>query len=77
MRWIPVDASGRVDVDFIDQLLSSAAERMALVSIATLVTAWFGAAPDTAEYSVHVIGLALLIVGIGFCCRRSFILDRL
>ncbi|MEL0125686.1 MAG: cysteine desulfurase family protein [Actinomycetota bacterium] len=33
VRWIPVDASGRVDVDFIDQLLSSAAERMALVSV--------------------------------------------
>lgn len=33
VRWIPVDASGRVDVDFIDQLLSSAAERTALVSV--------------------------------------------
>lgn len=33
VRWIPVDASGLVDVDFIDQLLSSAAERTALVSV--------------------------------------------
>ena len=33
VRWIPVDASGRVDVDFIDQLLLSTAERTALVSV--------------------------------------------
>jgi len=41
------------------------AERIALVSIGTLITAWFNAARDTQEYGVHVIGVALLIVGVG------------
>jgi CDP-diacylglycerol--glycerol-3-phosphate 3-phosphatidyltransferase len=41
------------------------AERIALVSIGTLITAWFNAARDTQEYGIHVIGVALLIVGVG------------
>lgn len=41
------------------------AERIALVSIGTLITAWFNAAHDTREYGIHVIGVALLIVGVG------------
>ena len=40
------------------------AERIAVVSIGTLVTAWFDAKTDTAEYAPHVIGVALLIVGV-------------
>lgn len=40
-------------------------ERMALVSIATLVTAYFDAASDTAEYGVIVIGVALALTAIG------------
>ncbi len=41
------------------------AERIALVSIGTLITAWFNAAQHTREYGIHVIGVALLIVGVG------------
>jgi hypothetical protein len=41
------------------------AERIALVAIGTLITAWFNAAHDTREYGIHVIGVALLIVGVG------------
>ena len=41
------------------------AERIALVAIGTLITAWFNAARDTQEYGIHVIGVALLIVGVG------------
>jgi phosphatidylglycerophosphate synthase len=41
------------------------AERIALVSIGTLITAWFHAARDTQEYGIHVIGVSLLIVGVG------------
>ena len=41
------------------------AERIALVSIGTLITAWFNAHIDTQEYGVIVIGVALLIVGVG------------
>lgn len=41
------------------------AERIALVAIGTLITAWFNAGDDTRAYGVHVIGVALLIVGIG------------
>jgi phosphatidylinositol phosphate synthase len=40
-------------------------ERIALVAIGTLITAWFNAGADTREYGVHVIGVALLIVGVG------------
>lgn len=41
------------------------AERIALVSIGTLITAWFNAHVDTQEYGVIVIGVALFIVGVG------------
>ena len=41
------------------------AERIALVSIGTLITAWFNAARDTEEYGIHVIGVSMLIVGVG------------
>lgn len=41
------------------------AERIALVAIGTLVTAWFHAAADTRYIAPHVIGVALLIVGVG------------
>jgi len=41
------------------------AERIALVAIGTLITAWFNAARDTQEYGIHVIGVAMLIVGVG------------
>lgn len=41
------------------------AERITLVSIGTLITAWFDAGSDTAEYGAHVIGVCLLIVGVG------------
>ena len=41
------------------------AERIALVSIGTLITAWFNAAHDTEEYGIHVIGVSMLIVGVG------------
>ncbi len=40
-------------------------ERIALVAIATLVTAYFDAASNTASYGVHVIGVALALTGIG------------
>ncbi len=40
-------------------------ERMTIVSIGTLITAWFNAAPDTAHYGVHVMGVALLLTGVG------------
>jgi CDP-diacylglycerol--glycerol-3-phosphate 3-phosphatidyltransferase len=40
------------------------AERILLVSIGTLCTSWFNAADDTAEYGPHVIGVALLMVGV-------------
>jgi CDP-diacylglycerol---glycerol-3-phosphate 3-phosphatidyltransferase len=41
------------------------AERIALVAVGTLVTAWFHAAADTREIAPHVIGVALLITGVG------------
>ena len=41
------------------------AERIALVSVGTLLTAWFDAGSETAEYGPHVIGVALLITGVG------------
>jgi phosphatidylglycerophosphate synthase len=41
------------------------AERIALVAIGTLITAWFNAARDTQEYGIHVIGVAMFIVGVG------------
>jgi phosphatidylglycerophosphate synthase len=41
------------------------AERIALVAIGTLITAWFNAARDTEEYGIHVIGVSMLIVGVG------------
>jgi CDP-diacylglycerol--glycerol-3-phosphate 3-phosphatidyltransferase len=40
------------------------AERIMLVSIGTLITSWFDAANDTAEYGPHVIGVALAMVGL-------------
>jgi phosphatidylglycerophosphate synthase len=40
-------------------------ERVTIVSIGTLITAWFNAAPDTAHYGVHVMGVALLLCGLG------------
>lgn len=43
------------------------AERIALVSVGTLVTAWFGAASDTAGYGVHVIGVAMFLTGLSSC----------
>lgn len=45
--------------------LMQRAERIALVSVGTLLTAWFDAASDTAEYGPHVIGVALLLTGVG------------
>lgn len=39
-------------------------ERIALVSIATLVTAWFDAVRETQEYGIAVIGVALSITGV-------------
>jgi phosphatidylglycerophosphate synthase len=41
------------------------AERIALVSVGTLITAWFNAGSATAEYGPHVIGVALMITGVG------------
>jgi hypothetical protein len=35
-----------------------------LVSIGMLITSWFNAAKDTAEYGPDVIGVALAIVGV-------------
>jgi phosphatidylglycerophosphate synthase len=43
------------------------AERMAIVALGTLVTAWFHAGVDTREIAPHVIGVALLITGVGSC----------
>ena len=40
-------------------------ERMTLVSIGTLITAWFNADNSTAHFGIHVIGVALLLTGIG------------
>jgi len=40
------------------------AERIALVSVATLVTAWFDAVRETAEFGIQVIGVALVICGV-------------
>ena len=39
-------------------------ERIALVSAATLVTAWFDAVKDTQEYGIAVIGVGLTITGL-------------
>jgi phosphatidylglycerophosphate synthase len=39
-------------------------ERIALVSAATLVTAWFDAVRETQEYGIAVIGVALTITGV-------------
>lgn len=39
-------------------------ERIALVSSATLVTAWFDAVKDTQEYGIAVIGVGLTITGV-------------
>jgi CDP-diacylglycerol---glycerol-3-phosphate 3-phosphatidyltransferase len=41
------------------------AERIALVAIGTLVTAWFHCVQETRYIAPHVIGAALLMVGIG------------
>lgn len=41
------------------------AERMAIISVATLVTAWFHASSTTRDIAPHVIGVALLITGVG------------
>jgi phosphatidylglycerophosphate synthase len=41
------------------------AERIALVSVSTLVTAWFHSAAETRYIAPHVIGVALLITGVG------------
>jgi phosphatidylglycerophosphate synthase len=43
------------------------AERIALVSLGTLVTAWFHSVADTRYIAPHVIGVALLITGVGSC----------
>ncbi|HUH01796.1 MAG TPA: CDP-alcohol phosphatidyltransferase family protein [Kofleriaceae bacterium] len=43
------------------------AERVSLVSIGTLCTAFFNAAEGTQEYGAHVIGAALLIVAVASC----------
>lgn len=40
------------------------AERIFLVAVGTLITAWFDAGRETEEYGVYVIGIALLIVGV-------------
>lgn len=40
------------------------AERICLVSIGTLVTAWFDAVKDTQEYGIVVIGVALALTGL-------------
>jgi phosphatidylglycerophosphate synthase len=40
------------------------AERICLVSLATLVTAWFDAVKDTQEYGIVVIGVGLAITGV-------------
>ena len=40
-------------------------ERMTLVSVGTLITAWFNADNSTAHFGIHVIGVALLLTGIG------------
>lgn len=41
------------------------AERIALVSLGTLVTAWFSAGDATAHYGTIVIGIALVLTGLG------------
>lgn len=41
------------------------AERILVVSVGTLTTAWFAAAPSTAAFAHHIIGTALLITGLG------------
>ena len=40
------------------------AERICLVSIATLVTAWFDSVRETADFGIQVIGVALVICGV-------------
>jgi len=40
------------------------AERIALVSVGTLVTAWFDAVRETAEFGIQVIGVALVLCGV-------------
>lgn len=40
-------------------------ERIALVSVGTLIAAWFDAARATAQHGRHIIGVCLLLVGIG------------
>lgn len=41
------------------------AERVLIVAVGMLIAAWFGAAEQTASYSTHIIGAALLITGLG------------
>ena len=41
------------------------AERIVLVSLGTLISAWFYAVPETRAYGPHIIGVALLVVGVG------------
>jgi phosphatidylglycerophosphate synthase len=51
-------------IDLTDGIMQRS-ERMTIVSIGTLITAWFNAAPDTRHYGVHVMGVALLLCGVG------------
>jgi phosphatidylglycerophosphate synthase len=45
--------------------LMQRSERVTLVSIGTLITAWFDAGRDTQAYGAHVIGTVLLLTGLG------------
>lgn len=41
------------------------AERITLVSVGTLIAAWFNGASDTVAYVPHIVGAALLLTGVG------------
>src|SRR5690606_15378375 len=43
------------------------AERITVMALGTLVTAWFHSAADTRYIAPHVIGVALAITGVGSC----------
>jgi phosphatidylglycerophosphate synthase len=49
----------------LDGGLMQRAERIGLVSVGTMITAWFHAVPDTRIYGPHIIGVSMLIVGLG------------
>jgi phosphatidylglycerophosphate synthase len=49
----------------LDGGLMQRAERIGLVALGTMITAWFHSVPETRVYGPHIIGVSMLIVGLG------------